>query len=32
LQHYRRALVLALQRTASFDAAAAQARVQQLTR
>jgi tetratricopeptide (TPR) repeat protein len=32
LQQYRRALTLALQRTASFDAAAAQARVQQLAR
>ncbi len=32
LQQYRRALSLALQRTASFDAAAAQARVQQLAR
>jgi tetratricopeptide (TPR) repeat protein len=31
LQQYRRALALALQRTASFDAAAAQARVQQLS-
>ncbi|MGD9953237.1 MAG: tetratricopeptide repeat protein, partial [Burkholderiales bacterium] len=32
LGHYRRALVLALQRPASFDAAAVQARVQQLER
>jgi tetratricopeptide (TPR) repeat protein len=32
LRQYRRALALALQRTASFDAAAAQSRVQQLTR
>jgi hypothetical protein len=31
LQQYRRALTLALQRTASFDPAAAQARVQQLS-
>jgi uncharacterized protein HemY len=31
LQQYRRALALALQRTASFDPAAAQARVQQLS-
>jgi tetratricopeptide (TPR) repeat protein len=31
LQQYRRALTLALQRTASFDAAAAHARVQQLS-
>ena len=31
LQQYRRALVLALQRTASFDATAAHARVQQLS-
>jgi tetratricopeptide (TPR) repeat protein len=32
LREYRRALALALQRTASFDPAVAQARVQQLTR
>ncbi|MEO8718255.1 MAG: tetratricopeptide repeat protein [Burkholderiales bacterium] len=32
LRQYRRALALALQRTASFDASAAQSRVQQLTR
>lgn len=32
LQQYRRALALALQRTASFDASAAQSRVQQLAR
>jgi len=31
LQHYHRALALALRRTASFDAGAAQLRVQQLT-
>ena len=32
LREYRRALVLALQRTASFDVAAAQLRVQRLSR
>ena len=32
LQSYRRALMLALQRTASFDPVVAQARVEQLAR